>query len=238
MNTPTHVLCLDWCDTCTTYSSWKLGDANLLSPAGRHRLESLRGVYLPLLEQGTLTPEQYRHWMRETYAVYTGEGISRSRLAEVFAGMRIREGLRDLLEFARENRIAVAVISAGTADFVEVVAQRFDILGLINEVRSARFTYNGDVISGVMEDTIVYADTKGDHALSFAEAHGVPRRNIIAVGDSMNDVTLSGPEGRLIGIAESEEKASKMRGHFHEVHVGNCLHPVIASLERHLRKAS
>lgn len=237
MNRPKFALCLDWCDTCTTHSSWKLGDAHLLSDAGKHRLQSLRAVYLPLLEAGTLTPAQYRHWMDETYTVYTGEGISRARLAEVFSQMRIRDGLPELLAAARENNVVVAVISAGTADFVELVAQRHNVLRLINRVHSARFTYNGDVITGVQKDTIVYADTKGDRALEFALEHGVQPSNILAVGDSMNDVMLSGPHGRLVGVAETEEKADKLRGSFHEVHVGHSLHPVIDSLKRFIGQA-
>lgn len=230
MNTPTHVLCLDFCDTLTTTKTIQWADRRLMKEAAVVEMEGWRQRLLPKLNDGIITQEEMDSWTFRTFEIYAEQGVTRPQIIEAMRGLPLREGITALLGWACEMKIPAAVISGSCADFIDIVLTDAGLREFVTHVHATRLTYSDDRVTGAVRETMVTNFNKGTWARSFAAKHGVPDTRIIGIGDSNNDVSLAGDNGFLVGITASEAQAKKLLPRFNRVMVTPTLHDVLPVL--------
>lgn len=228
-----RVLTLDFCDTLTPEKTIKWADKRLMPPWAVDQMEQIRQRLLPKLEAGTITREEMDGWTMRTFEIYAEVGVTRPQVVEAMRGFPLRDGITDLLHWAREQRIPVAIISGSCADFIHLALSNAGIDHLVEEIVATRLTYRDDLVTGARPETMVTNFTKGERAMSFASRYGLTDHHVIAVGDSNNDDLLAGANGTLIGIAENEARAAKLKPRFNRVVISKSLKDVLTVVQEH-----
>lgn len=234
-------LVLDCDGTCTpkSYGSlYKVVDENALPDAAKPEYEALRNRYLPRVYNGTLEPLDELHWLKETLDIYVRHGLTRDDWQEALRGVQLRVGILDLIGVALQAKIPIAVVSYSVADFIEYVFRRAGISASIDVIHAARLRHDaaGRVI-GYEDDSFVYPDNKGEWSKKFADKHGIPIENILAIGDSGADRQLGGLKANRLGIAKDEKNKAQMTKFFGEIVITDDLLPAAQWLQNRLQNS-
>ncbi len=227
-SSPKAVLVLDMDGTLIPQRSPSLWEAvrdhlfvgdqtHLLAEAHR-----VRTYYKTKSDAGTMTPEEEREWFYKTTKLYFQAELNQNHFADALAPIRFRNGVKELLEFAKQEEIPTAIISYGMAQAVEEALRGNDVDHLIDRVYSGRLIAgeNGHFVA-VDEHSIVLPRNKGEWSLQFAEKHGVVPERILAVGDTLGDITIGHLVKHRLGVSDHPEKVERLKqtGAFGEVHL-------------------
>ncbi len=228
----TYAITLDFCETSTPEVTLRWADKRLIPPEATAKMAALRAHLRPKLDDGTVTREEMDTWMTRTFEVYAEHQVTREQVVRAMRDFPLRSGFIELLQWARIMDIPVGIVSGSCADFIDLALMNAGLRGLVTHVHSTQLTYKDSRVTGALAGSIVHNFTKGALVRSFHERHNVDKRNVIAVGDSNNDVDLAGEEGFLIGLAGSPEKAKQLKPRFNHIVVSDSLHDVLPIIKR------
>lgn len=170
---------------------------------------AMRERYLPKMKAGGLTRQEEYQWFDETIALYVRAGLTMEKIKEVLAPVKIRNGVNKFLDFIKTYNVPVAIVSYGVKQFISAVLD--NNIAVVDEIYSADLivSENG-LVTGYHPKTAVFPYTKGDFSRQFADCHGVPHENILAIGDSGGDATLGHLKENRLGIAKDEQEEKKL----------------------------
>lgn len=234
MKNPSYAIALDFCDTVTTTKTIKWADDRLLGKSGIAEMQAIRERLLPKLEAGTITEQEMDDWTFRTFEIYAQERVTREQVVNAIRGLPLRDGLNELLQWARIMGIPVAIISGSCADFIDIALGNAGLRHLVTHVHATQLTYNEDLVTGAQRDTMVTNHNKGAWAKAFADKIGIPTRRLIGVGDSNNDLNLAGEDGHLIGITATEQASLKLKPRFNKVVVSPSLEAALMAIKQHV----
>ncbi|MBU6142157.1 haloacid dehalogenase-like hydrolase [Patescibacteria group bacterium] len=187
-------------------------DTHGMSRTYHCRAERMRKHYLAKALESGLTRAEQKQWFADTVALYADAGLTMRTINRTLANIRFRDGVSACLMDLRSRGIPVAIVSYGIAQFIRAALVWQGLEMLIDKVYSTRLTFDahGKVV-GFDPKTSVYPFNKGAFSRRFADVHGVPYRNILAVGDSPSGDRLLGhlKENRF-GLARTEEGRKKL----------------------------
>lgn len=140
--------------------------------------------------------------LRERVALL--EGLPSSALTDVQQRLELAPGTRGLLQILRRLGYKIALISGGFNQIVESAAH---MLGadhfLANELEICRGRLTGRVIGPIVD-----GEGKARGLRSFAAYHGLPLRQVVAVGDGANDALMLEAAG--LGVAYGAKEVARM----------------------------
>lgn len=169
----------------------------------------MREKYLPKMKSAALTKEEERQWFDETISLYARAGLTLAKIEEVLAPVIIRDGVHEFLDLLRVYNVPVAVVSYGVRQFISAVLDKN--AAVVNEIYSADLIVSeSGLVTGYRPETAVFPNTKGDFSRQFADYHGIPHENILAIGDSGGDATLGCLKEHRLGIAKDEQEEKKL----------------------------
>ena len=187
-------------------------DTHGMSRKYHRRAEKMRNHYLAKAAETGLTRAEQKQWFADTVALYADAGLTAGEIDRTLSGVQFRDGVGTCLLGLRAYGIPVAIVSYGIEQFIRAALVWRGLDFLIDNVYSTRLTFDayGKVV-GFDPKTSVYPFNKGAFSRRFADVHGVPYRNILAVGDSPSGDRLLGhlKENRF-GLARTEEGRKKL----------------------------
>jgi phosphoserine phosphatase len=114
------------------------------------------------------------------------KGLSTEDVSSVTESVTLTSGA---LELVREVHDASGLIIAVSGGFHEVLDSIGARLGLDHWSANRLEAVDG-VLTGRLDGPIIDADAKARILLGFADANGIPRARVIAVGDGANDLAM------------------------------------------------
>ena len=176
------------CDGVLTQnvSSWKSLHQHFGTTSG-----DLYQAYL----DGQLTDEEF---VREDIIRWKASRprIHRDEVVRAFAGSRLMPGMRELVAELQSNDIDVIIVSAGVDVYVAMIAQMLKVDDWI--ANGLGFDDDGWMLDdGVIR---VRANNKSSAIDQFCEIRGYPPEDIICVGDSSVDLSMSASGASFVGF--------------------------------------
>jgi phosphoserine phosphatase len=128
--------------------------------------------------------------------VATLQGIPDSAFDAVRSRVVVTSGVPELVRGVQAAGGLVGVVSGGFHEIVDPIAAE---LGL-DLWRANRLEVHDGVLTGALRGPVIDADAKASTLIEWAEEHGVPLRQTVAVGDGANDLTMMGITGLSVGF--------------------------------------
>lgn len=173
------------------------------------QLIAMREKYLPKMKAAALSKDEEREWFNDTVMLYAKAGLTLEKIKEVLAPVRLRDGVNEFLDFVKTYNVPVAVVSYGVKQFIAAVLD--NNVAVVDEIYSADLIVSeSGLVTGYRPETAAFPNTKGDFSRQFADYHGVPHENILAIGDSGGDITLGHLKENRLGIAKDEQEQQKL----------------------------
>lgn len=219
MPQPSHVVVFDFDGTLISKhrSLFDVMD-RALSPEDCQKIDFLRHKYLPLLSAGqTLCTKEAAEMITIPIEIYTKAGLTLYKIAKTLSIVDLRPGVEETLHFLAQKEIPTAIISYGITAFIESVLENQKVRSRIAKVYAAELITKDGLLCGYRPETIVTVATKGVCSKNFADRHGVPLENILAVGDSPADQFLGGLQENRLGIAKDQAEKEKIAPYFGEI---------------------
>jgi len=193
-------------------SFFKVVDMRALPPEAEPDFKVLRDRYLPLAAASSLSPELQLEWLAETFEIYIRHKLTRAGWMEALARAIVwRHGAIETLAALHFFRVPVGIISYGSSDFIRHALVLAGADEWVKEIYATRMHHDRDgLVVGYDRDTFVTQDNKGEWSRRFAEAHGIPLDNLLAVGDTAGDRHLGHLKENRFGIAMDEAEREKI----------------------------
>ncbi|BDI22699.1 phosphoserine phosphatase SerB [Herbiconiux sp. L3-i23] len=128
--------------------------------------------------------------------VATLEGLAVGVLDEVYAQIRVTEGVPELIDGVHGSGGLVGVVSGGFHELLDPLAER---LGL-DFHRANRLAVRDGRLTGAVDGPIVDARAKADAVIEWASAAAVPMGRTVAVGDGANDLAMMAVAGLSVAF--------------------------------------
>lgn len=208
-------------------------DEGVLPPEGQTIQQELFNYYIAKARAGTMTPIEDEAWLLESVKNYIRYGLTIEKARVALENIPLRPGVRECLEMLQREGVPTAIVSYGVAPLVELVLERHNIPvpGLIHKVCAVRLTAHEETgFTGYDKSTVVLQSTKGEWSRHFADLHGVPHDNILAVGDTGGDRLLGHLKENRLALANDEAHAAEIAPFMGEVIVTDDFSPVTAWL--------
>lgn len=185
-------------------------------------MQVLREKNYAVMQEGFLTAEENRAWILEEIRVMTEHGVSvaaiKKALARTSPHYAIRPGVYGALRKLHQRNVKVAIVSFGAYEFIAAMLATHGMSAFVDEIYALKFKVNqSGAVIGHSEETMVIPENKGEWSRRFADKHGVPHENIIAVGDSQGDRFLGHHHELRLGLAAHPEEAAHIAPHFGQV---------------------
>ena len=214
-------------------------DERALPSEGLKAQQEIYAHFIHKALAGKLTASEDKSWLLKSIKNYLRYGLTREKARTALSDASLRRGVRECLEMLRRAKVPVAIISYGIAPLIELVLDENGITvpgPLIRHIYAAKFlveTKAGRFV-GYDRQSLVLQSTKGEWSRHFADACGVPYRNILAVGDSGGDKKLGYLKENRLAIAKNPEQAAELAPYMGTVAVTEDFGPVTAWLRSKL----
>ena len=238
MPRPNYVVIFD-CDGTLIkrpYSLMSIVD-EALNESDRQVMNALRERYFPKIFSETLTVEEARELITLPISIYIGCGLTTVKIKKVLSKVSLRRKVEETFKFLNKQGIPIAIISFGIKQFIETVLEQQKVRKYISGIYAADLSIKKETICGYEPGTVVITENKGVFSEHFARQHGVPAKNILAIGDSMVDQNLGYFRYNRLGLAETEEEKQKIKKYFGEVVVTEDFGPVLEWLKKKFKTA-
>lgn len=234
---PAYGVVLDFDGTLTPKklgSLFKVVDTRALPPEAEPDFKVLRDKYIPLAEVGKLSPEIQLEWLAETFEIYIRHGLTRAGwMSAITTAIAFRPGALGTLAALESANVPTAIISYGATDFIEHALMLGDVS--VTEICATRMRHDPTgLVTGYDRSTFVTQENKGEWSQRFADKHGIPLENLLAVGDTAGDRYLGHLKERRFGLVADEAERAKVAPHMGETAVSDDFGPARAWLSRHL----
>ena len=198
----THALVLDLDETMIEGNSSiiLLEIAGKGNSAAAELIQRARGA-TSMLRSQTADRADMAKLYKSSGAMLAKIGVTRGHIIQAAMKIALKPGTREVLFWAREKNLLVALVTAGCADLAEAVLEDRGLKNLVARVFGTRLAFNSaGLVTGVDEGTFVCPSHKGEPLGDFLGEKGIPAKNVIAVGNSRGDEGMQGPQGTLIAF--------------------------------------
>lgn len=136
--------------------------------------------------------------------VATLRGVPVAALEAVRSRVVVTPGVPELVRGVQESGGVVGVVSGGFHEIVDPIAAE---LGL-DLWRANRLEVHDGELTGKLLGPIIDAGAKAETLRKWAEQHGIPLRQTVAVGDGANDLEMM----QITGLAVGFDAKAPVRG--------------------------
>lgn len=119
--------------------------------------------------------------------VATLKGVHLEVLDSIRDELPVMPGAAELLNVFREHRWRTVLVSGGFTWFADELARRFNFDVVVSNF--LEFDDN-DRLTGTLGGQIVDAKVKADTLVQLTNQYGLPRSQVLAVGDGANDIPM------------------------------------------------
>ncbi len=128
-------------------------------------------------------------------------GVSEDTIFDLADNLPYTEGADELMRFLRKHRWRIAIVSGGFTWFADMAAMRW---GADYVACNVLEVVNGK-LSGRLLGPVVDAQAKADALEALMRQYGIPREQVIAIGDGANDIPMLEAAG--FGVAFNAKPA-------------------------------
>lgn len=128
------------------------------------------------------------------------EGISTECYDAIFQKLELNEGVEFFFDTIQSFSAKVAVLSGGFVPILEKFAQKYKV----DEFRANILEEKSGRLTGQVLGEIVNSEKKAFHLNAIAQKNGIPKSQIVAVGDGANDAKMILSAGIGIGFHAKE----------------------------------
>lgn len=196
-------------------------DTKGLTPEGTEVMRVLREKFLPKFHSGTITPADERAWLEGSVRTYIRFGLDMRRIRETLAGVRLKPGVLECLRRLSETGVPVGIVSYGCRQFIELVLRSNRARRYVDRIYAMDLSFAGDGrLIGFNPITTVTPTSKGIWSRHFAREFGIPKKNLLAVGDTHGDRFLGSLKKNRLGIVIGADSPRKLREVMGEIRDG------------------
>lgn len=211
-----RVVVLDFDGTLipTEYVSlYNVIDQQINSSEYKKMIQKLRSKYLKITEKRKLTLNEQLNWFNKTIEAYTEFGLTLKESEEIMATVKLRNGVKECLEFLKKQKVPVAIISYGIKQFISTVLKSNNVDHLVSQVYSADLTFKSKkgLITGFRNKSLVLPSSKVVFSHQFADIHNVKYQDILGVGDSIHDDGLGDKKENRFGISHNKDRSKLLK---------------------------
>ncbi|WP_241972345.1 phosphoserine phosphatase SerB [Aliidiomarina soli] len=124
------------------------------------------------------------------------KGVHLEVLDSIRDELPVMPGVAELLNTLRERRWRTVLVSGGFTWFADELARRFNFDVVVSNYLEID---DNDCLTGTLGGRIVDAEVKADTLVQLTNQYGLPRSQVLAVGDGANDLPMLQAAG--FGIA-------------------------------------
>lgn len=163
----------------------------------------LKDRVAPITEAAMRGEIEFEQALRDRVALLAG--LSAGQLEEIMRDrIRITDGARKLVATMKANGARTVLISGGFTFFAERVGAA---VGFDQSIAN-HLVWDGDALTGTLEDPIVGAATKRETLIRVRDELGLAAEAVLAVGDGANDIPMLQEAG--LGIAYYAKPATAL----------------------------
>lgn len=175
-----------------------LRNENILNEDYSHQAHALATTYYPIELDPDIPREikvqKMEEWWEKAISLLIKHKLSVEdiKTASYHKNLVLRDGVADILSFAAKKNIPVVIFSAsGTGiDSIRFFLERHNLLFENITIVSNRFEYKDTVVSKIVPP-LIHALNKNESVLKFfPEIRLQDKRNIVLIGDSINDIDM------------------------------------------------
>ena len=114
------------------------------------------------------------------------EGLEKSKVDKICASLPMMPGAKETIEGLKERGYTVICFSGGFRSATEPACEKLGI-----DADFSNFLHDdAGLLTGRVGGEMMYGDAKGDMLVRIQNLLGIDRKNIIAVGDGANDLSM------------------------------------------------
>jgi len=166
----------------------------------------------------------YNDWAQMDAALW--KGISLAKIEEIIADIQLADGIKEVFEFLKRNRIKIVLLTAGLTLLAKRIDKEFSVdfyVGNELEVENGKLTGRVKVK--------VSLENKGEILNGILEKFGVKPKECLAVGD---DETMI-PVFRKVGLSIAfNPQSSKVEKHAKITVKAKSLREIISQIQKHM----
>lgn len=219
-----------------------LRESDILGEKYREEAQANFQYYYPFEKSHDLTHEQKSSLMHEWWSKHLNQlvqfGLSGEKIFKIAhsPNLLLRDGVKELFEFAQANNIPIVIFSAGIlgSESIKLFLERFQILLPNVKIITNELIFDSSEMVIGFKEPIIHSENKDE---SMLEIEGViSRKNTILAGDGVGDTKMvADGEGKTvyrIGIldTDNEEEKQKYLNFFDEV--TNSFNAIISILDK------
>jgi len=190
-------LILDWDDTLTEHSSWRITN-NAFSKVGTRKeillLDKISNYYHSIERERPLTSTEMKAWQRTNMEMYVNCGLNLRCLNKEIERSEMYSFGVILLKYLLEKGTKVCISSSGIKNVIEKTLELSDInpnkYGNL-QINATELCFNKKgIVTDWEKDSIVTCKNKPWITSSFSKIWNIEHRNIFAVGDGNTDINV------------------------------------------------
>jgi phosphoserine phosphatase len=178
-------------------------DSTLINEEGLDVLASLAGAEIAqqvaaITDRAMAGELDFAESLTKRVSLLAGQNVS--LLATVSSQLTLTPGAMDLITAVHNNGGVVGAVSGGFHELVDPLARE---IGLDHWLAN-RFEVEGDLLTGRVVGDIVDAAAKAHFVTTWANHHGIPLDQTVAIGDGANDVDMFRVAGLAVSLCGKE----------------------------------
>lgn len=182
--------------------------------AARPELDAMRERFHDKLHAGNLSTRNEREWFVRTIELYAEYRMPIDDAYAAVADVPVKKCVGAFLKRMHDIGVPVAIVSFGVAEFIDRVLELNGGLGrYVDRVYATRLTVDQatGLVVGYDPDSVVVPADKGKWSRKFAAEMGIPKENLIAVGDSYGDRHLGSRKELRLGLASDASRVAHLK---------------------------
>ena len=162
---------------------------------------ALESVYRPIENNKNLDhEEQFKQmviWWEKHARLIIDQGLSISHIkqASLSSKMKLREGVRELFDFTKENNIPVVIFSASVIGFgsIEFFLEREKILFANIHIVSNHFLWNKNGVAMDIKEPLIHSMSKNGLGLKESDVFSFIKNKseAVVIGDNIHDRSMA-----------------------------------------------
>lgn len=165
-------------------------------------VEEHKAIFFEGFKEGKVHYDQVRERL---IALWRATGnANRSRLETIFQNWPVHDDAKKIIDFFRDKGLQVAFITGSTSMYAKIVADKF---GVADFYASGQLEFDEDDNLVDFHFPLDESERKLEHLVAYCEGKSINLQEVVALGDSNNDVAIFSATKRGIIVGKDRPQS-------------------------------